>query len=90
MQRKLRIWSSFSCSDNRKFGNPKSKMAGAIVIFVLVVLGLWSGAAADENSEDRVARWPFSGRPGGGGESFRRALRALGYVEGKNIAFEYR
>jgi putative tryptophan/tyrosine transport system substrate-binding protein len=28
--------------------------------------------------------------PGGGFELVRRELRALGYVEGKNIAFEYR
>jgi putative tryptophan/tyrosine transport system substrate-binding protein len=30
------------------------------------------------------------GRPGAGRELFRRELRALGYVEGKNITFEYR
>ena len=28
--------------------------------------------------------------PGAGHEVFRRELRELGYVEGKNIAFEYR
>jgi putative ABC transport system substrate-binding protein len=28
--------------------------------------------------------------PGGAGESFRRALRALGYVEGRTVAIEYR
>ena len=28
--------------------------------------------------------------PGGGPESFLREFRKLGYVEGKNIAFEYR
>ena len=32
---------------------------------------------------------PGSG-PGGGRELFRREMRELGYVEGKNIAFEYR
>lgn len=30
------------------------------------------------------------GSPGSGAELFRQELRALGYVEGKNIAFEYR
>jgi putative ABC transport system substrate-binding protein len=30
------------------------------------------------------------GGPGSGGESFRRALRALGYVEGKTLTIEYR
>jgi len=30
------------------------------------------------------------GRPGGGSQLLRRELRELGYVEGKNIAFESR
>ena len=33
---------------------------------------------------------PVSAAPATGHELFRRELRELGYVEGKNIAFEYR
>ena len=47
---------------------------------------------AEAQQQTKIAKIGWLGtRPGsaGGQETIRRMLRALGYVEGKNIAFDY-
>jgi putative tryptophan/tyrosine transport system substrate-binding protein len=92
MQRKLRIWSSFSCSDNRKSAIQKRprrpKWLGfSILAFVLVV----AGAAAEAQQPGKIFRVGYlaAGRSGPP-QAFLQGLRDLGYVEGKNIILEYR
>ena len=70
-------------------------MKKAAVPSILVVVVLLAVAIAEAQQPAKVAKigWlTFSSAPvqSSGPESFRRELRALGYVEGKNIAFEYR
>jgi putative ABC transport system substrate-binding protein len=83
---------SGSCSDNLKSKIENLKWLGlSILAFVLVV----AGAVAQAQQQAKVAKIGYiatgSGPgPGGGHELLRRELRELGYVEGKNIAFEYR
>ena len=53
------------------------------------------GVIAEAQQPGKVAKLGWlggrsPGGPGGGGERFRRALAALGYVEGKSITIEYR
>ena len=54
----------------------------------------WSdsrGAAAEESSADRISRCSFSvSSDSTRREAFLQGLRDLGYVDGKNIAIEYR
>ena len=82
---------SDSGSDNRKSKIGNLKSVGFLSLCVTLVL---CGAMARAQQPAKVAKigW-LSARPvsqGSGIESFRRELRALGYVEGKNIAFESR
>jgi putative ABC transport system substrate-binding protein len=55
----------------------------------LCALSIRRGTTAEEGAADRVSS---VGRPRGSipSEAIRRALRELGYIEGENIAFEYR
>ena len=76
-----------------KIQNRKSKMAGlSVIAFVLVVVG----AVAHAQQPAKIPRIGYvsgSGDPSTPGplvEAFRRGLRDLGYIEGKNIQFEYR
>ena len=66
------------------------KAAVPSILVAVVLLARWSdsrGAAAEESPSDRV----FLGeRSNYRSEAIRLALRELGYVEGQNIAFEYR
>ena len=66
-------------------------MARALLIAVILVL---VGAVAQAQQQAKVPKIGWLGArpaaPGPGYELFRRELRELGYVEGKNIAFEYR
>ena len=95
MHKKYRIWFACSCSDNRKSKsvaadkNPKW-LALSVIAFVLAVVG----AAAEAQQPTKI---PRIGRLIGSSlsnfaraETFRQALREIGYVEGENIVIEWR
>ena len=92
MQRKLRIWSSLSCSDNRKSAIQNPKWLGlSVIACVLVVVG----AAAQAQQAGKIFRLGFldGGTAAGSAvlvKAFLQELTKLGWIEGKNIAFEYR
>src|SRR5262249_53313347 len=70
-------------------------MGNKAIGILLVGLVLASVDLAEAQQQAKVAKigWLAFGsasRQGSGAEVFRREFRALGYVEGKNIAFEYR
>ena len=64
------------------------------VVVLLLGLAFVLVRLAEAQQQAKVAKIGYlsfrSGGPTSGTEVFRRELRALGYVEGKNIAFEYR
>jgi len=81
-----------SASGNRKSKIQNRKWAG---LFAIVVTFTMCGTAAEAQQPAKVAKIGYlatgSGSgPGRGHELLRRELRALGYVEGKNVTFEYR
>ena len=86
----MNAFSSESLSDNRKskIKNPKS------VGFLATVLTLACGVGALAQQPAKVPKIGFLGTRSAGSESglelFRRELRGLGYIEGKNIAVESR
>src|SRR6185503_19565244 len=92
MQRKLRIWSSFSCSDNRKSAIQNRKLVGfSIIAFVFVV----AGTVAQAQQPTKIPRIGFlmaasTSANAARNDGFRQGLRELGYVEGKNINVEWR
>ena len=60
---------------------------------IAMLLAVWFTAEAQQQAKIPKIGWlavRSASAPGAGYELFRRELRALGYVEGKNIAFEYR
>jgi len=92
MQRKLRIWFSFSCSDNRKSAIQNPKWAGLLTIVVALTA---CGARAEAQQTGKVHRIGFLavGSPSGASsslEAFRKGLGEKGYAEGRNISIEYR
>jgi putative ABC transport system substrate-binding protein len=92
MQRRFRIRLGLSCSDNRKSKIQNRKLVG---IIALVVTFAMCGAVADAQQQAKVPKiGQIRARPGvspaGSSEIIRRMFRELGYVEGKNITFEYR
>jgi putative tryptophan/tyrosine transport system substrate-binding protein len=88
----MNTFSSMCPSDNRKIGNPSSRWLGVSVIaFVLVV----TGVVADAQQPKKAPRIGYLSSFGVARESarskaIRLALGELGYVEGQNIAVEYR
>ena len=65
----------------------------AVVIFTAVMLATVSptrGAAAEESPADRVSIGGDAATESARSEGIRLALRELGYIEGQNIAIEYR
>jgi putative ABC transport system substrate-binding protein len=57
-------------------------------VVTLVVCGAW--AEAQQQAKIPMIGWLGERGSGSGRESFRRQFHELGYVESKNIAFEYR
>jgi putative ABC transport system substrate-binding protein len=101
MEKIVRIRFSNSYFDNRKSKTcpefyrriENLKWPGlSVIAFVLVV----TGAVAQAQQPGRVPRIGYLASGAGANEfssradAFRQGLRDLGYVEGKNIAFEYR
>jgi putative ABC transport system substrate-binding protein len=88
----FRIQSSYSYSGNLKSKIENLKWLGlSVIAFVLVV----AGAAAMAQQPKKVFRIGYLAGSDPASESarteaFRRALRQLGYIEGQNVAFEYR
>ena len=84
---------------NSLFDNQKSKSGPAgenskwVGVFAIALTLAFGGAVA-QAQQDQIPKIGWLGispaRQGGGFESIQLELRALGYVEGKNIAFEYR
>ena len=60
--------------------------------WLVTLLLLAAGKLAEAQQPAKVPKigWLASGPATGERELFGRELRALGYVEGKNVAFEYR
>jgi putative ABC transport system substrate-binding protein len=74
-------------SGNSQFAvrNPKF-----LLFFCALLLALSVPVAAQQQARVPKIGWLSPGLGGGGRELFRREIRELGYVEGKNIAIEYR
>jgi len=76
--------------------NPKSKIENLkwVGLLAIVVTLAMCGAVAQAQQQAKVAKIGWLGfrsaSQAPGAEVFRREFRALGYVESKNIAFEYR
>jgi putative ABC transport system substrate-binding protein len=91
MDETLRIRVLESDSGNRKSKIQNRKWAG---IFAIAVTFAFSGAVAQAQQPGKIHRIGFlsGGVPGSsrGIPAIQQELRALGYVEGKNISFEYR
>jgi putative ABC transport system substrate-binding protein len=64
------------------------------ILCLLLTVFLFSVFPADAQQPAKIPKIGYLGArpaaPGSGYELFRREIRALGYIEGKNIAFEYR
>jgi putative ABC transport system substrate-binding protein len=76
--------------DNRKSAIQNPKWAGLFAIVLALTVG---GAVAQAQQAKKIARIGFLSQDSGPtsrSEAFREGLRELGYVEGKNIAIEYR
>src|SRR6266511_4304095 len=75
-----------------KIQNRKSKMGGDLCYrsHIRPRWGCGSGAAAEEGPADRVSIAVRPATESTRSEPFRLALRELGYIEGQNIAIEYR
>src|SRR2546426_4346706 len=84
----VRLQDSFS--DNRKSKIQNLKWVGIVAIGVTFAM---CGAVAQAQQAKKVPRVGLlaSGRGfGTAGDAFRKALRELGWIEGKNIAIESR
>ena len=67
-------------------------MRKKFLIWLLTTLLLTSVPVADAQQQAKLAKigWLVSGAALSQRDVFERELRALGWIEGKNIAFEYR
>jgi ABC transporter substrate binding protein len=79
---------------NSRPNNPKSKIQNRkwVGIFAIVVVLAECGVAADAQQSAKVAKigWLTPGSTDVRSESLRQELNKLGYVEGKNLAIEFR
>jgi putative ABC transport system substrate-binding protein len=92
MDKKSSIRFPVSSSDNRKAKIQNLKWGGIVAPVVTFTM---CGAVAQAQQPKKVARIGYlsSGDPAGdsaGSEGIRLALRERGYIEGQNIATEYR
>ena len=92
MHRKFRIWSSFSPSDNPKSAIQNPKWVG-LVTLVIAFVGFAGGVESQQPK--KVPRIGYLSSNDPAAEStraaaIRLALHELGYIEGQNIAIEYR
>jgi putative ABC transport system substrate-binding protein len=92
MHKKFRLCFGFSSSDNRKSKIQNRKWAG---LFAIVVALTVCGVRAQAQQPKKVPRIGYLASLDPAGESarseaIRLALRELGYIEGQNIATEYR
>ena len=83
---------SDSCSDNRKSKIKNRKLVG---LFAIASHSSCVGAGAEAQQPKKVPRIGYLSTSDPAGESarseaIRLALRELGYIEGQNIAIEYR
>ena len=81
-----------SCFDNRKSKIKNLKLAG---LFAIVVVLTVFGARTEAQQPTKIPRIGFldpSTASGSAGllETFRQEMRKLGWIEGKNIAIEFR
>src|SRR4029450_3529469 len=92
MQRKFRIRFCFSCSDNRKSEIKNRKLAGIVAIGIAFAICEVVGQAQQTGKIFRVGFLDASSASGSAVlvEAFRQELNKLGWIEGKNIAIEYR
>jgi len=78
-------------SDNRKSAIQNPKWLGLLIIALVLVVG---GAVAEAQQSTKLPKVGFLGvRPDDSKttfESFKRQFQMLGYVDGKNIVYEYR
>jgi putative ABC transport system substrate-binding protein len=91
MNKIFRIRFSRSRSGNRKSKIQNLKWAGFLAILVLLVGWMGMAEAQQPKKVPRIG-FLFYGSPGPSPEvdAFRQGLRELGYIEGQNIAIEYR
>jgi ABC-type uncharacterized transport system substrate-binding protein len=96
MHKKFRLRFGFSCPDNRKSKNgpaDKNQKLVGLVALVIAFVGLAGGVESQQPT--KVARIGYL-LPGDAtsesarSQALRQALRELGYIEGQNIATEYR
>ena len=72
--------------------NNSSKLIG-VFLFAVLLAGIWGTTNAQQHG--KIARVGYLSLRGASSqaasvEAFRQSLRELGYIEGKNIVFEYR
>ena len=86
----VRWWDSVS--DNRKSKIQNRKLVGLVA--VVITFAMW-GAEAPAQQPKKVSRLGYisntdAATDSARAEGIRLALRELGYIEGQNIAIEYR
>src|SRR6188472_567471 len=91
MNKKTSLRLPSSSSDNPKSAIPNPKWAG---LFAIIVALAMCGARAEAQQQAKIPKIGWLGIRAASSdparESFRREFRALGYVDGMNIVFEYR
>ena len=91
MQKKYRISFVCSCCDNRKLKIEKLKWLGLSVIAFVIVSACGPVAQAQQRGKmSRIGVLFYGSRDQPHLQSFQQGLFDLGYIERKNIAFEYR
>jgi putative ABC transport system substrate-binding protein len=82
---------SKTCTERRRSIEDPKWLGLSVLAFLLVVVG---GPVAEAQQQSKIPKIGWLGvRPSGPGDGYgllRRELRALGYIDGENIAFEYR